>query len=133
MRRPAPSSASRSSRGCASAVSGETTIPTLIDETAKAALKHFARGLILGISRPEHRTPLELAPHPYDEERWRRFFECVFHRAATVEDLRTAVADADTVEALLVAYGLTPKGAAHWAKQFRSELQGWLRMAVGEA
>ena len=115
----------------ASAVSAETTAPTLIDETTKAALKRFARLLILGISRPENRTPLELAPHPYDHKRWRRFFEYVFRRAATVEDLKTAVADADTVEALLIAYGLTPTGAAHWVEQYRRELLGWLRMAAG--
>ena len=130
MRRPAQSSARSSSLTREPAVGSETTPPTLIDETAKARLKHFARLLILAISRPEHRT-LELAPHPCDEERWRQFFDHVFHRARTVADLRTAVADADTVEALLVAYGLTPTGAAHWAEQYRREMQGWLRMAAG--
>jgi len=97
----------------------------MIDEHAKVLLKSFARCLTLGISRDEHRLPLETAPHPLDRGRWGDFLGSVCGQPkTTAPDTLETAQDADQIRTLLVEYGVSPEGATFWAGEFRREREG---------
>ena len=101
----------------------------MIDERGKDLLESLARHLTLGISREEHRLPLEMGPHPLDRGRWCDFFDHVIGPSKEPPENAMEVArDAELIRTLLLQYGLSPAGATHWASEFRREREGcWER------
>jgi hypothetical protein len=93
----------------------ERTRDTLLDDTAKDMLKRFVDRL---------NPAMSMAPHAYDEGRWREFVGYVFQRAEP-KDARELVATAGPVRALLGQYGLGEEAVAHWAFRYEAYMRGW--------